>query len=450
MRVGPDRPGRSASAPAGARRWRRSPRAVRCPGCCRARRGRRPHRGPPANSRHDFALPCRWMRPGSKPALSAMCSSPPPATSHASPSSAISRMTPVHANALEAKWTSKSSVRAANAGLERADARPDVVDGDDQRRRAELAGEVRGRRSRRSRGGRRLPGGCRAGTRARASGRRRPLRRRILSCDARGPHRAAGRHRRARRPLLRAVPARGGAPPAASSFSTAPDRRRKTTSTSRRGVPRCGPRRRRVRPARARGERRRARRTGDRRRRDDRGPAAGRRAGRRCARSSMGGRAAARRGRATLDAAAVVAICPASGAQLRRGLDDRRFPFRADPGSLAPLLETTDLSAAAATLGERLLLMHAEGDEDVPVEHSRALHAAAPASRIEVVPGGHHRSVQHDPDLQALAVRFIAGPPARRGDRGRALRPPRRRVHHDAPRGSADRGRDRCRCSATR
>jgi len=104
-----------------------------------------------------------------------------------------------------------------------------------------------------------------------------------------------------------------------------------------------------------------------------------------------------------------VAICPASGPQLRRGLDDRRFPFRADPSSLAPLLETTDLSAAAAVLGERLLLMHAEGDEDVPVEHSRALHAAAPASRIEVVPGGHHRSVQHDPELQALSVRFIAG-----------------------------------------
>src|SRR6478609_6510688 len=83
--------------------------------------------------------------------------------------------------------------------------------------------------------------------------------------------------------------------------------------------------------------------------------------------SSMGGWLALAAG------AALVAICPASGAQLRRGLEDRRFPFRADPSSLAPLLETTDLSAAAAVLGERLLLMHAEGDEDVPVEHSRAL-----------------------------------------------------------------------------
>jgi pimeloyl-ACP methyl ester carboxylesterase len=124
--------------------------------------------------------------------------------------------------------------------------------------------------------------------------------------------------------------------------------------------------------------------------------------------SSMGGWLALAAG-AALDAAAVVAICPASSEQLALGLRSRRFPFRADEDSLGALLATTDLPAAAATLGERLLLMHAEGDEDVPVEHSRALHAAAPASRLEVVPGGHHRSVQHDADLQALSVRFIAG-----------------------------------------
>jgi alpha-beta hydrolase superfamily lysophospholipase len=123
--------------------------------------------------------------------------------------------------------------------------------------------------------------------------------------------------------------------------------------------------------------------------------------------SSMGGWLALAAG-AAVDAAAVVAICPASSEQLARGLRDGRFSFAADEASLGPLLEATDLPAAAAGLGERLLLMHAEGDEDVPVEHSRALHAAAPAGRIEVVPGGHHRSVQHDPELQALAVRFIA------------------------------------------
>jgi uncharacterized protein len=122
--------------------------------------------------------------------------------------------------------------------------------------------------------------------------------------------------------------------------------------------------------------------------------------------SSMGGWLALAAG-AALDAAAVVAICPASSDQLARGPRDRRFSFRADEATLGALLEVTDLPAAAASLGDRLLLMHAEGDEDVPVEHSRALHAAAPASRIEVVPGGDHRSVQHDPEMQALAVRFI-------------------------------------------
>jgi pimeloyl-ACP methyl ester carboxylesterase len=124
--------------------------------------------------------------------------------------------------------------------------------------------------------------------------------------------------------------------------------------------------------------------------------------------SSMGGWLSLAAG-AALDAAAVVAICPASSEQLALGLRSGRFPFTADAGSLGGLLRATDLATAAATLGERLLLMHAEGDDDVPVEHSRALHAAAPASRLEVVPGGHHRSVQHDPELQALSVRFIAG-----------------------------------------
>ncbi len=123
--------------------------------------------------------------------------------------------------------------------------------------------------------------------------------------------------------------------------------------------------------------------------------------------SSMGGWLALAAG-AALDAAAVVAICPASSGQLARGLRDRRFAFRADEATLGALLEATDLPAAAVSLGDRLLLMHAEGDEDVPVEQSRALHATAPESRIEVVPGGDHRSVQHDAELQAVSVRFIA------------------------------------------
>jgi pimeloyl-ACP methyl ester carboxylesterase len=122
--------------------------------------------------------------------------------------------------------------------------------------------------------------------------------------------------------------------------------------------------------------------------------------------SSMGGYLALVAG-AALGAAAVVAICPATGAGLERGLRERRFGFAADPPSLRALLGANDAAAAATALGERLLLMHAEGDEVVPVTVSRELHAGAPGSRLVAVPGGHHRSVQHDPELQDLSMRHI-------------------------------------------
>jgi pimeloyl-ACP methyl ester carboxylesterase len=123
--------------------------------------------------------------------------------------------------------------------------------------------------------------------------------------------------------------------------------------------------------------------------------------------SSMGGwlvLAAA----ASVGAAAVVAICPASGEGLLRGLRAGRFDFAADADGVEEVIEAHDSTAAASALGDRLLLLHAEGDEVVAVERSRALHAAAPGSRLVAVPGGHHRSIQHDPELQALSLRFLA------------------------------------------
>jgi uncharacterized protein len=123
--------------------------------------------------------------------------------------------------------------------------------------------------------------------------------------------------------------------------------------------------------------------------------------------SSMGGWVA-RAAAATAGAAAVVAICPASGEQMRGGLRERRWSVPVDEAALDRLFATVDLGAAATGLGPGLLLQHAEGDETVPVEHSRALHAAAPGSTLEVAPGGDHRSVQHDPERQARAVQFVA------------------------------------------
>jgi pimeloyl-ACP methyl ester carboxylesterase len=123
--------------------------------------------------------------------------------------------------------------------------------------------------------------------------------------------------------------------------------------------------------------------------------------------SSMGGWVALAAA-ATAGATAVVAICPASGEQLRGGLRERRWSVPVDKGALDRLFASVDLVAAASALGAGLLLQHAEGDETVPVEHSRALHAAARGSTLDVAPGGDHRSVQHDAERQARAVAFIA------------------------------------------
>jgi pimeloyl-ACP methyl ester carboxylesterase len=124
--------------------------------------------------------------------------------------------------------------------------------------------------------------------------------------------------------------------------------------------------------------------------------------------SSMGGYLALAAARSA-GAAAVVAICPASAEGLRRGLESGRFSFEADAEAVSRVLEEHDLHAVAAELDIPVLLLHAEGDEQVPVEHSRELARllAHPASRLVAVPGGHHRSVQHDHDLQALSLRFI-------------------------------------------
>lgn len=123
--------------------------------------------------------------------------------------------------------------------------------------------------------------------------------------------------------------------------------------------------------------------------------------------SSMGGWLALAAAE-TVSAEAVVAICPASGESLLRGMRAGRLNFEADMDQAAALIDAHDATSAAARLGERLLLLHAEGDEVVPVERSRGLHANAPGSRLIVVPGGHHRSVQHDPELQAASLRFLA------------------------------------------
>lgn len=108
---------------------------------------------------------------------------------------------------------------------------------------------------------------------------------------------------------------------------------------------------------------------------------------------------------------AVVAICPASTTGLARSLRAGTLGFAADAGAFGAFLDAHRLDTAVAALEVPLLILHAEGDEIVPVEHSRELARAmtAAGSRLIVVPGGHHRSIQHDAELQAVSLRFIEG-----------------------------------------
>jgi uncharacterized protein len=122
--------------------------------------------------------------------------------------------------------------------------------------------------------------------------------------------------------------------------------------------------------------------------------------------SSMGGYLAIV-GAERLAARAVVAICPASAEMLRRGLANEAFEFRADASGLDAFLAEHDEMLAAEGLDVPLLLLHAEGDERVPVEHSRELERAAPHARLIAVRGGHHRSVQHDGELQGEVLRWL-------------------------------------------
>jgi fermentation-respiration switch protein FrsA (DUF1100 family) len=130
-----------------------------------------------------------------------------------------------------------------------------------------------------------------------------------------------------------------------------------------------------------------------------------------CARgSSMGGWMAIHAAAIDPAVAGVIAICPASEEGLRRGLRAGRFEMRADVGALDAWLGEHDLRDAIARIAPRpVVLLHARGDEQVPSEGSEELYSrAGDPRRVLIVPGGHHRSVQHDPELQVTALRWLA------------------------------------------
>jgi alpha-beta hydrolase superfamily lysophospholipase len=135
--------------------------------------------------------------------------------------------------------------------------------------------------------------------------------------------------------------------------------------------------------------------------------------------SSMGGFCAIHAAALDSSLAAVVAICPAPEDRLLRGLRSGELAdFAVDRKAVEPWLESLDLYEAAGQLGPEtsLLLLHARGDEQIPYTVSEELYAAAhEPKRLLLLPGGHHRSLQHDLELQSLSSRYIEEAAARRG-----------------------------------
>jgi pimeloyl-ACP methyl ester carboxylesterase len=127
--------------------------------------------------------------------------------------------------------------------------------------------------------------------------------------------------------------------------------------------------------------------------------------------SSMGGFLALHAAARDPSICAVVAICPAPEHLLRRALRrDGPGSFTCDVEATDAWLQTLDIHAAAEGLGPdtALLLLHARGDEQVPPAVSEELFAAAhEPKRLLVLPGGHHRSLQHDMELQAISRKFV-------------------------------------------
>jgi fermentation-respiration switch protein FrsA (DUF1100 family) len=126
--------------------------------------------------------------------------------------------------------------------------------------------------------------------------------------------------------------------------------------------------------------------------------------------SSLGGFLAIHAAAASQEIAAVVAICPAGEDHLASGLRRRSLEMRVgDPAALEAWLLAQDIGEAVGRIAPRpLLLMHAEGDTQIPSDHSEELYERAGEPRkLIIVPGGAHQTAQHDPELQGAALRWV-------------------------------------------
>jgi pimeloyl-ACP methyl ester carboxylesterase len=126
--------------------------------------------------------------------------------------------------------------------------------------------------------------------------------------------------------------------------------------------------------------------------------------------SSLGGFLAIHAAAIAREIAGVIAICPAGEDHLSRGVRRGELEMRiGDPLALEAWLAAQDIRDAVSRIaGRPLLLMHAEGDIEILSDHSEELyeHASEPR-KLVIVPGGAHGSVQHDAELQGMALRWL-------------------------------------------
>jgi alpha-beta hydrolase superfamily lysophospholipase len=126
--------------------------------------------------------------------------------------------------------------------------------------------------------------------------------------------------------------------------------------------------------------------------------------------SSLGGFLSICAAAAAPEIAGVIAICPASEDHLARGVRQGRFEMQVgDPLDLEAWLVAQDIGTAVEQIaGRPLVLMHAEGDVQIPSDHSEELYERAGEPRkLVIAPGGAHTTVQHDAELQAMALRWL-------------------------------------------
>jgi alpha-beta hydrolase superfamily lysophospholipase len=126
--------------------------------------------------------------------------------------------------------------------------------------------------------------------------------------------------------------------------------------------------------------------------------------------SSLGGFLAISAAAGAPQIAGVIAICPASEDHLARGVRQGRFEMRVgDRLDLEAWLAAQDVGKAVERIaGRPLILMHAEGDTQVPSEHTEELYERAGEPRkLVIAAGGAHTTVQHDSELQSTALRWL-------------------------------------------